>query len=119
MRSFIQAAFTLETERGMSMMLVESPMTSPMGRTVGSTCSVIGTSLTVNFSRVVTCSFSVLDAVPPAETVVEVVVVVVAGGGVEDWACNPALNAKAKQQSAGHFTARFWVLRYMMSLVFR
>jgi hypothetical protein len=64
------------------MMLVSSPMTSPIGRTVGSTCSVIGTSLTVNFSSVVTFCFSA-DAVE-----VEAVAVVSgeAGGGVEDWA---------------------------------
>ena len=46
-RSSIQAAFTLETERGMSMMFWSSPMTSPTGRTVGSTCWSSGTSLTV------------------------------------------------------------------------
>ena len=54
MRSLSHASFTLDTERGMSMMLVASPMTSPTGRTVGRTCSVSGTSLTVYFSRVVT-----------------------------------------------------------------
>src|SRR6202789_2934023 len=67
----------------MSMMFMSSPMTSPTGRTVGSTWSSIGTSLTVYFERVVTGSD---DAV-----VVVVVVVVV-------WDC--ARRPRARPASA-------------------
>src|ERR1035441_7703546 len=51
-RSSIHASLTLATDLGMSRMLRSSPYTLGIGRTVGSTCSLIGTSLTVYFSRV-------------------------------------------------------------------
>jgi cytochrome c oxidase assembly protein Cox11 len=61
-------------------------MTSPIGRTVGSTWSLIGTSLTVYFSRVVTFCFSAELADAPEVVVAAVVVADVesAGGGVDD-----------------------------------
>src|ERR1700683_5562507 len=89
MRSCSHAWLTLETERGMSMMFWASPITSPIGLTVGSTCSVIGTSLTVYFSRVVTDWFSADAAEVPVVGVIAGAVVVaagLAGGGVDDCA---------------------------------
>jgi hypothetical protein len=96
-------------------------MTSPTGRTVGRTCSVTGTSLTVNFSRVVTPWFSAAEALDAVEFVVVVavvvVVVVLAGGGVEDWPLRPVQRAPTKRRRAGVFRASFVVFGYIRSVV--
>jgi hypothetical protein len=64
----------------MSMMFWASPITSPIGLTVGSTCSVIGTSLTVYFSRVVTDCFSAVAAEVPVVGVIAGAAAGAAGG---------------------------------------
>jgi hypothetical protein len=93
---------TLETDRGVSMMLRSSPMTSPIGRTVGSTCSETGTSLTVYFSSVVTSVDPAVGAGVPVLVITgggfEVVVVVVVEGGLAIWACR--LGATVAMSSA-------------------
>src|SRR5271165_4459180 len=96
-RSSIQAEFTLETDLGMSMIFLSSPITSPTGLTVGRTCSSRGTSLTVIFSIWVTWSLPSDEELPvlelDAEVVDVVVVVEVAAGGVV-----PALWAGAEHR---------------------
>jgi hypothetical protein len=103
MRSFIHASLTLDTERGRSRMLVSSPMTSAIGRTVGSTWSLSGTSLTVYFSSVVTFCFSAVDAVVTGAGVVAACWS--AGGGVDDWARSPTQATQAAQNAARDFKA--------------
>jgi hypothetical protein len=60
---------------------------------------------------VVTFSFSAPLSV--LEVVVVVVVVVVTGGGVEDWARSPELNAQTMAIRTGLFRTIFLVVRYM------
>src|ERR1039457_5202041 len=113
-RSSIHASLTLATDLGMSRMLRSSPYTLEIGRTVGSTCSLIGTSLTVYFSRVVIFPIELVDGV-------EVVVVVVgglSGGGVEDCARNSMERAQARQRAAGPIKATFVFIRCIVSLTF-
>src|ERR1035441_302725 len=113
-RSSIHASLTLATDLGMSRMLRSSPYTLEIGRTVGSTCSLIGTSLTVYFSRVVIFPIELVDGV-------EVVVVVVgglSGGGVEDCARNSTERAQARQRAAGPIKATFVFIRCIVSLTF-
>ena len=111
MRSCIQASLTLDTERGMSMMLLSSPMTSPIGRTVGRTCSVIGTSLTVYFSSVVTLSDLRDEAAELGGGL--------SGGGVEDCPCSPAPRAQAAPSTACSFSASFFGIRCIVLLGLR
>ena len=88
-RSFIQASLIEETERGVSRMLVSSPITSLIGRTVGRTCSSSGTSLTVIFASVVTGPVASVDVVVVVVAVVAEVVVV--------WA-RPGAGTAAKEE---------------------
>src|SRR5580704_14362235 len=83
-----------------------------MGRTVGRICSVRGTSLTVYFSSVVTCSEAAFEAV---EGVVEVVTGGVAGGGVDDCAFNPAQNRPAEQRRAALLRNLFVEVRFIIT----
>src|SRR5271166_2833266 len=99
-----------------------SPETLEIGRTVGRTCSWIGTSLTVYFSRVVIfpIELELVEALAPGATSDEVVVVAggFSGGGVEDCARNPAHRAQAAQRRAGPFKADILFVRYIISVVF-